>query len=61
MSPALSLMVATYLLVKLRVLAASDAERDIVGVTVGTLVCTPRWTGENRPFRRRVKPAIAGR
>ncbi len=21
----------------------------------------PRWTGENRPFRRRVKPAIAGR
>ncbi len=43
MSPALSLMVATYLLVKLRVLAASDAERDIVGVTVGTLVCTILW------------------
>jgi len=20
----------------------------------------PRWTGENRPFRRRVKPAISG-
>ena len=39
----------------------TDALGSVAGLGAAGLFVWPRWTGQNRPFRRRAKPAIADR